>query len=57
MLLYTCSKAAINTIDDESVEGRSGNDSHFLIDIMLPVWEQELSLLVDSSPILPYAES
>jgi len=29
MLLYACSKAAIHTIDDESVESRSGNDSHF----------------------------
>lgn len=29
MLLYTCSQAAIDTIDYESVESRSGNDLHF----------------------------
>ena len=31
MLLYGCSKASIHSIGYESVEGRSGNDSHFIM--------------------------
>jgi hypothetical protein len=41
MLLYTSSELAIHSVLDESVEGRSGNDSHLSEDTMLPIWEQE----------------
>ena len=40
VLLYTSSKPAIHTIAYESVESRSGNDSHFSNDTTLPFWEQ-----------------
>jgi hypothetical protein len=40
VLLCTSSKPAIHTIAYESVESRSGNDSHFSNDTTLPFWEQ-----------------
>jgi hypothetical protein len=41
MLVHASSKLTVDTMVHESVEGRSGNDSHLSEDTMLPIWEQE----------------